>query len=63
QSTVELRPVKASMWYDTDWLIESGVSPGEQVMVAGFHRVQPGVQVTITTNTAAETRSGQQEMP
>lgn len=63
QSTVELRPVKASMWYDTDWLIESGVSPGEQVMVAGFHRVQPGVQVAVTTNTAAETRSGQQEMP
>ncbi|MCC6921831.1 MAG: efflux transporter periplasmic adaptor subunit, partial [Nitrosomonas sp.] len=60
---VELRPVKASMWYDTDWLIESGVSPGEQVMVAGFHRVQPGVQVAVTTNTAAETRSGQQEMP
>lgn len=63
QSTVELRPVKASMWYDTDWLIESGVSPGEQVMVAGFHRVQPGVQVTVVTKAASEVPSGQQETP
>jgi membrane fusion protein (multidrug efflux system) len=63
QSTVELRPVKASMWYDTDWLIESGVSPGEQVMVAGFHRVQPGVQVAVVTKAASEVPSGQQETP
>lgn len=61
QNAVELRPVKASMWYDNDWLIESGIEPGERVMVAGFHRVQPGVQVTVTTNDTPEENTGAQE--
>lgn len=46
----EFRPVKASTWYDNDWLIESGLHPGERVMVEGFHRIQPGVQVSVIAN-------------
>lgn len=63
QNTVELRSVKASVWYDSDWLIESGIEPGERVMVAGFHRVQPGVQVRVITNDASEENLSDREAP
>lgn len=41
----ELRPIHASTWRGTEWLIEDGLRPGERVVVEGFHRIQPGVQV------------------
>lgn len=41
----ELRPVLASTWHGSDWLIESGLQPGEQVIVEGMHRFQPGSPV------------------
>lgn len=41
----ELRPVLASIWYGSEWLIESGLQPGEQVIVEGMHRFQPGSPV------------------
>jgi membrane fusion protein (multidrug efflux system) len=42
---VEIRPVKASNWQDRRWIIESGVRPGEQVIVSGFHMLAPGAPV------------------
>jgi membrane fusion protein, multidrug efflux system len=43
--TVEIRPVKASSWQDREWVIESGVQPGERVIVGGFHKLVPGAPV------------------
>lgn len=51
---IELRPVSASMWYNKDWLIENGVKPGEKIVVAGFHLVQPGMQVTTIPSSTSE---------
>ncbi|HJT51229.1 MAG TPA: efflux RND transporter periplasmic adaptor subunit [Nitrosospira sp.] len=45
ENKAELRPVRASTWHEKEWLIEDGLRPGEQVVVEGFHRIQPGVQV------------------
>lgn len=42
---VELRAIHASAWRGKEWLIESGLHAGEQVIVEGFHRVLPGAQV------------------
>ena len=42
---IEVREVKATSWKGSDWLIEAGLQPGERVVVEGFHRIQPGVQV------------------
>lgn len=42
---VEIRPIKASRWQDKEWIIESGVRSGEQVVVSGFHMVRPGAPV------------------
>lgn len=42
---VQVRPVHASAWHGKDWLIESGLQPGERVVVEGFFRILPGVKV------------------
>jgi membrane fusion protein (multidrug efflux system) len=41
----EQRSIDASTWYGDEWLVEEGLQPGEQIVVEGFHRVQPGIQV------------------
>lgn len=45
QETAQLRPVQASAWRGAEWLIESGLLPGERVVVEGFFRILPGVKV------------------
>ncbi|MBD0315703.1 MAG: efflux RND transporter periplasmic adaptor subunit, partial [Nitrospiraceae bacterium] len=42
---VEIRPVKASSWQETAWIIESGVNPGERIIVEGFHKLAPGAPI------------------
>lgn len=42
---VEIRPVKASSWQEREWIIESGVRPGERVIVDGFHKLAPGAPI------------------
>ena len=46
EDKIEVREVQATSWKGSDWLIEDGLQPGERVVVEGFHRIQPGVQVT-----------------
>ena len=45
-ATVEQRTVKASERVGNLWIIDSGVKPGEKVIVEGIQRVQPGMQVS-----------------
>ncbi|WP_297324005.1 efflux RND transporter periplasmic adaptor subunit [Nitrosomonas sp.] len=45
QEKAELRAIRASMWRGKEWLIEDGLHPGERVVVEGFYRILPGVQV------------------
>lgn len=45
EDKAELRLIRASTWHEKEWLIEDGLHPGERVVVEGFHRIQPGVQV------------------
>ncbi|WNM58000.1 efflux RND transporter periplasmic adaptor subunit [Candidatus Nitrospira allomarina] len=42
---VEVREVDATGWRGGEWLIEEGLQPGERIVVEGFHRIQPGMQV------------------
>jgi membrane fusion protein (multidrug efflux system) len=44
-STVEQRMVKAGERVGNLWIIDSGVKPGEKVIVEGLQKVQPGVKV------------------
>src|SRR5687768_11692126 len=57
----ELRPVKATSWHRKDWLIESGLKPGERVVMEGFHRIRPGVQVNAVQYRKDETSAGRRE--
>ena len=48
-STVEQRMVKAGERVGNLWVIDSGVKPGEKVIVEGLQKVKPGVQVSAKT--------------
>jgi membrane fusion protein, multidrug efflux system len=48
-ATVEQRMVKAGARVGNFWVIDSGLKPGEKVIVEGLQKVQPGVKVTAKT--------------
>ena len=43
--TVEQRMAKARDRVGSDWVLESGVKPGERVIVEGIQKVRPGIKV------------------
>jgi membrane fusion protein (multidrug efflux system) len=48
-ATVEQRMVKAGARVGNLWVIDSGLKPGEKVIVEGLQKVKPGVQVSAKT--------------
>jgi membrane fusion protein (multidrug efflux system) len=60
EGKIEVREVHATSWKGSDWLIEDGLQSGERVVVEGFHRIQPGVQVTPVPFQNGESSSGSQ---
>ena len=48
-STIDYRPVKLGRLMDGLRVIDSGVEPGEQIVINGLQRVRPGMKVTPTT--------------
>jgi multidrug efflux pump subunit AcrA (membrane-fusion protein) len=48
-ATVEQRMVKAGERFGNLWVIESGLKPGEKVIVEGIQKVRPGVKVSAKT--------------
>jgi membrane fusion protein (multidrug efflux system) len=66
EDKAELRPVHASTWHEKEWLIEDGLHPGERVVVEGFHRIRPGVQVNVTpyeSGKASSSNPSEREIP
>jgi membrane fusion protein, multidrug efflux system len=59
-STAAVRPVKVAQVSGGQALIDSGLSAGEQVVVDGQYKLQPGIQVTILHGKAAEEAAAQQ---
>jgi len=47
QSMAEPRPVEVGEWSGADWIIASGLQPGDRVIVDGIMHVRPGAPVTI----------------
>jgi membrane fusion protein, multidrug efflux system len=58
-STVEQRMVKAGERVGNLWVIESGIKPGEKVIVEGIQRVRPGVQVNAKPEKPQGTTAGE----
>lgn len=57
EDKAELRSIRASMWRGKEWLIEDGLHPGERVVVEGFYRILPGVQVDAVPSQKEKTSS------
>lgn len=45
ENTVELRPVKVGRAIGDRWVIDSGLSEGDKVIVEGFQKIRPGAPV------------------
>jgi membrane fusion protein, multidrug efflux system len=49
--TVQARTVKLGPRFETQWVVEDGVKPGEQVIVGGLQHVRAGMRVEPTRET------------
>jgi multidrug efflux system membrane fusion protein len=58
-STVAIRPIKVAQISDGQALIDSGLKAGEQVVVDGQYKLQPGTHVTILHGQAAQEAAAQ----
>lgn len=45
EDRIEPRPVTVSRAIGDKWLVESGLAPGDRVVVAGFQKIRPGSKV------------------
>jgi multidrug efflux system membrane fusion protein len=52
--SVEMRPIKVAQTENNQALIDSGLQPGEQVVVDGQYKLQPGARVELTTPQAQQ---------
>ena len=43
----EARPVEVGDWIGAEWLVDSGLEPGERVVVDGTVKVRPGSPVRV----------------
>ncbi|MBP2228609.1 multidrug efflux system membrane fusion protein [Azospirillum agricola] len=56
--TVEQRPIKVGHIEENRAIVESGLTPGERVVVDGQYRLQPGSRVRIVDPAAAQPMAG-----
>ncbi len=51
---VQLRPVQATSWLNSQWIIEGGLDEGERVVVTGLQTILPGSSVKTVPYVAAD---------
>jgi len=54
--TVEMRPIKVAQTEGNLALVDEGLKPGEQVVVDGQYKLQPGAHVELTTPQQSQQR-------
>ncbi len=52
-NTVAIRPVEASSWSGSQWVVDNGLKPGDQVIVDGTQKIFPGAKVNPSPDVAA----------
>jgi membrane fusion protein (multidrug efflux system) len=60
---VAIRPVRASTWFGSRWTVDSGIKPGDKVVVDGTQKIFPGAKVAPVPYAAADTASPGQPVP
>ncbi len=53
-NTIEFRQVQTGQRVGTLWVIDSGLEPGERIVVEGLQKLRPGVQVNAETVTIGD---------
>ena len=52
EGKAEIRPVEVGDWHGDDWFVTSGLKGGEQIIVGGVIKVQPGAPLKILSQAA-----------
>lgn len=52
---VAIRPVRVSTWFGSQWTVDSGIKPGDKVVVDGTQKIFPGAKVAPLPYVAADT--------
>ncbi|MGB3470467.1 MAG: efflux RND transporter periplasmic adaptor subunit [Erythrobacter sp.] len=63
KNLAEVRPVKLGDLIGGDWVVTSGLRPGDRVIINGLQKVRPGAPVTIAPPRPAALRNPQTERP
>ena len=58
ESKVEQRPVEVGEWAGDGWVIESGIQPGEKVVLDGVMKIGPGAPVQVVSALPDEAAKG-----
>ncbi len=58
QNKAEARPVQVGQWSGEEWIISSGLKPGDQVIVDGVMKIGPGAPVQVAAPDAAGGKDG-----
>ncbi len=58
QDKAQPRPVRAAEWQGADWIIETGLKPGERVIVDNLMKLRPGVGVAPKATSSTQTPAG-----
>jgi membrane fusion protein, multidrug efflux system len=58
ESKAEARPVTVGEWAGDDWIISSGLKPGDKVIVDGVMRIGPGAPVQVADAAANDAGKG-----
>jgi membrane fusion protein (multidrug efflux system) len=58
-NTATIRPVQASSWSGSQWMVDNGIKAGDKVVVDGTQKIYPGAKVDpvpdrVTTDTGAQ---------
>ena len=58
-NTIGIRPVQASSWYGSQWVLDDGIKAGDKVVVDGTQKIYPGAKVKpVAYKAAADAATG-----
>ncbi|GAB5352823.1 efflux RND transporter periplasmic adaptor subunit [Qipengyuania sp. 483] len=58
-----VRPIKLGQLMGDDWVVESGLNPGDQVIVSNLQKLQPGMPVKVANATTGRSGSATPAKP
>jgi membrane fusion protein, multidrug efflux system len=59
QGQAAMRPIKLGAMVDGNWIVESGLKPGDKVIVSNLQKIRPGAPVQIANAPTGRTPAGQ----